>query len=472
MAQHPPQHTSQPAEDDTGDPHAGHRFFDRIRRTGLVRADSGWFGGVAAMVAARVRWDATLVRGILVILTLLFFPPIALTYGLLWLLLPDSSGRIHLQRAVAGEHGGGLIGGGLLAAVGALTLLSPFSLTGAVGVVLNVLVLAGLVWLVTASVRRGRRSPAEASQGSSGYAEEDSTRPMPRRTDGRPAWYPTTAAPEPPERYGPPEPSPRRDPASRRGRGDGRPRTRSTTSADVETPGATAAERERRSRRRLLTFGTLLLAVPTLLGLMAVGGVVGISPLTAVLSCLIVVVLLMSSAHIVSAVRGRRGRGFLLVTAAAAMVLVFTLAHGQGFRGDGLHAFGTDTTDAATMRSAFSATTMDLRHLDPAEAETVDGVEVHYADVSTAFSSLELLVPDDVEVVVDANQAFGGMSAHTVEGEHEGGGLSSRGFTVGPADAERRLHISINAAFNSIELYDATTYAQETGSSAGSGEGR
>lgn len=469
MAAHTDPHPSPPPGDgDQGGAETGRRLFDGIRRTGLVRPDTGWFGGVAALVAARLRWDTALVRGLLVVAIVLFFPPIALTYGLMWLLLPDACGRIPLQRAMHGDHSGGLFGAALLTGVGALTLLSPFSLTGAFGVVLNVLVLAALVWVVVSAVRRGRRSSGEAGGAADDedVAAQRQTRPMPTRTDGRPAWYPTTAAPGPAE-----ERRPHRYPETAGGRTE-EVRAKASTAPAPTSKRSTAAERDGRRRRRLLSVGAVLLAVPALLGLLAVGATFGVSPMAAVLGCLIVLVLVMSSAHIVSAIRGRRGRGFLLGAATVVMVLLFSLGQGQGVRGESVHAFGPDTTDSTTMSSAFSSTIMDLRRLDPAEGETVDGVEVHHAEISTAFSSLELIVPDDVEVVVEANQAFGSMTAETVDGRHDGGGLSSRGFTVGPADADRRLHVSISAAFNSIEIFDATSYAQETGEARGSGEAR
>ncbi len=64
----------------------------------MVRGD-GWIGGVAAGIAARLRIDPLIVRGILVVVGLFGFPVIFL-YALAWALLPDLDGRIVLRDAL------------------------------------------------------------------------------------------------------------------------------------------------------------------------------------------------------------------------------------------------------------------------------------------------------------------------------------------------------------------------------------
>lgn len=86
-------------------------FFAGIRRSGWVRGDDRWIGGVCAGIAQKSGWDVSLVRGIVVILTLFFWVPMTL-YGLAWLLLPDQrTGTILFQELLRGHVTGPTIGG-------------------------------------------------------------------------------------------------------------------------------------------------------------------------------------------------------------------------------------------------------------------------------------------------------------------------------------------------------------------------
>ena len=78
----------------------GDRFFAWSAGLGVVRGD-GWLGGVAAGLAARMRVDPLIVRGILVVAGLFGFPVLFL-YAIAWALLPDLDERIPLQEAVRG----------------------------------------------------------------------------------------------------------------------------------------------------------------------------------------------------------------------------------------------------------------------------------------------------------------------------------------------------------------------------------
>lgn len=77
------------------------RFFSWTAGLGVVRGD-GWLGGVAAGLAARMRVDPLIVRGILVVAALFGFPVLFL-YAVAWALLPDLDGRIPLQDALRGQ---------------------------------------------------------------------------------------------------------------------------------------------------------------------------------------------------------------------------------------------------------------------------------------------------------------------------------------------------------------------------------
>jgi len=71
------------------------RFFLWLRSLGIVR-DDGWLGGVCGAIAQRTGVDPLIVRGIVVVVTVLGFPALWL-YAIAWALLPDRAGRIPLQ---------------------------------------------------------------------------------------------------------------------------------------------------------------------------------------------------------------------------------------------------------------------------------------------------------------------------------------------------------------------------------------
>ena len=107
-------------------PSGGDRFFDSIRRSGLVRSEDRWVGGVAGGIAERLGWDPLLVRGLLFLS--FFITGIGLVaYGIGWALLPErSDGRIHLQQAIRGDFDVALLGAGA-------SLLVGFGWSGGVG---------------------------------------------------------------------------------------------------------------------------------------------------------------------------------------------------------------------------------------------------------------------------------------------------------------------------------------------------
>lgn len=84
------------------------RFFTWLRRTGITRSSDRWFAGVAGGIAAKANIDPLIVRGIFVVLAVLGGPGILL-YLAAWVLLPDSSGRIHLEEIFRGRASAGAI---------------------------------------------------------------------------------------------------------------------------------------------------------------------------------------------------------------------------------------------------------------------------------------------------------------------------------------------------------------------------
>ncbi|WP_170285585.1 PspC domain-containing protein [Microbacterium rhizomatis] len=96
----------------TSVPTVSDRFFAWVTGFGVVRAD-GWLGGVCAGIAARLRIDPVIVRGIVAVTAVLGFPMLFL-YATAWALLPDSSGRIHLQELLKSRFDPAMVGIGIM----------------------------------------------------------------------------------------------------------------------------------------------------------------------------------------------------------------------------------------------------------------------------------------------------------------------------------------------------------------------
>ncbi|WP_146806464.1 PspC domain-containing protein [Cellulomonas persica] len=89
---------------------SGAGFFGSIRRFGVVRSDDRWVGGVCAGVAERLGIDPLIVRGLLVVATLLSGVG-AVAYALGWALLPERrDGRIHAEELFAGRFDIAILG--------------------------------------------------------------------------------------------------------------------------------------------------------------------------------------------------------------------------------------------------------------------------------------------------------------------------------------------------------------------------
>lgn len=74
------------------------RFFDSIRRSGVVRSEQRMLGGVAAGTAQRLGIDANVFRLILVVLLIVGVGSIIPIYLAAWAFLPDAmTGRIAAQ---------------------------------------------------------------------------------------------------------------------------------------------------------------------------------------------------------------------------------------------------------------------------------------------------------------------------------------------------------------------------------------
>lgn len=188
--------TTGPAETDAAPPPSGtDRFFSWTAGLGLVRGD-GWIGGVAAGIAARLRIDPLIVRGILVVAALFGFPVLFL-YALAWALLPDLDGRIPLQDALRGRFEPAQVGVLGLAALGLLPLglrmpplggipgwmfqpgLGGWSAMSALAFTAGLVLVGTLLFLILRAARRSARSAAPGAPTAQRTASAAAAAPVP-----------------------------------------------------------------------------------------------------------------------------------------------------------------------------------------------------------------------------------------------------------------------------------------------------
>jgi phage shock protein PspC (stress-responsive transcriptional regulator) len=193
-------------------------FFDGIRRTGIVRSEERWIGGVGGGLARRMNIDPLIVRGLFGVSVLLGGLGLVL-YGVGWLLLPEErDGRIHFQQLTRGDFDAAVIGGFGLMLVGFAfpDRLAPFMWwagdsgwwRGIVGLVAVAVIIA----VIASAAAKGRTAPTTSlpPQGGhfpappTGAPHTPTTAPTaaaaPRRPEG-PTMYPAPPATPP---YAPP----------------------------------------------------------------------------------------------------------------------------------------------------------------------------------------------------------------------------------------------------------------------------
>jgi phage shock protein PspC (stress-responsive transcriptional regulator) len=193
--------TSGPADGAVGSappaaPHeTGDGFFGWLRRLDIPRRP-GWLGGVSAGVAARLGIDPIIVRGIIVVAAVLG-APFVLLYAVAWLLLPDTEGRIHLERLLRGIVDPAIVGIAVMGVIGLIPLVQggwlgwrwwpdwPSVWFGGIDVLAPVRVLwtialiAGVVVLVVWLIRRSSQTSPGGVNGADSRMASASAAPVP-----------------------------------------------------------------------------------------------------------------------------------------------------------------------------------------------------------------------------------------------------------------------------------------------------
>lgn len=167
----PPADHADPGEGTPGPvaPRGAERFLLWVAGLGVVRSD-GWLGGVAAGIAARLRIDPLIVRGVLVVAAL-FGLPVIFLYAVAWALLPDIDGRVHLRDLLRQNYQPvqlGILGMAIVGLVPTAPLTGrlfgfgyeSWSALALFGWIVGLVVVGGLLFLI---VRAASRTPGASA---------------------------------------------------------------------------------------------------------------------------------------------------------------------------------------------------------------------------------------------------------------------------------------------------------------------
>lgn len=460
----PPQSPPAPAPDG----HGLNGFFASIRRTGLVRSDDRWLGGVAGGLADRFHIDPLLARGIVGVTMLMGFGFVL--YGLAWALLPEQSdGRIHLEETIRGNFDLALVGAIILVVVGLSAgdwwfSWGPFGSGWLAALAWAAALVAGIV-IVANAVRQNkdRRPSAPAWQPPSqeGPAPMSSTSPAgapapsgapvppppaaaPRPPYGghpgtsAPAWSGTPAGPPPARGWNPPPPTPPLPP----------------------TPPVPPAPRPQRPPRRGpgaaltgIVVAVILLGLAGLLALDRAGVYEGpIGPYVVGGG-----VVLVGLAIIVSGLRGRTAGG-LTALAIIGMVIAgpaVVFGDGDSWRGDRdpFKSVDVAVTSRAAAEAGFSFGVGEAR-VDLTRVPLTD--ETLYVPISGGLGDVTVIVPEGAAVSADVTSGAGNVewdvdgSTQRADGVGHDRTFTSEAMSDG-RDAQIALSVEVGVGSITIE---------------------
>ncbi|WP_018154932.1 PspC domain-containing protein [Demetria terragena] len=161
------------------------RFFAGLRGLGLHRSDNErWVGGVCGGVAERLRVDPLIVRAAFILLGLVFGAGITV-YLIAWVLLPDRSGTIQLERALRGGDGTAIV----LVVIAAIIAFSGFGLFwgwGGPGPVIPILLVIGAVIYFVGKQNRSATQPPDATYSVAAPPTQHSATPAAPGMSGQP----------------------------------------------------------------------------------------------------------------------------------------------------------------------------------------------------------------------------------------------------------------------------------------------
>ncbi|REE03890.1 PspC domain-containing protein [Citricoccus nitrophenolicus] len=448
-------------------------FYTWIDSLHTVRSPQRWMGGVVAGLADRIGMDRTLGRALFVVLTLLTSGLTVLFYGLAWMFLPEPDGRVHSREAGQGRWTAGMTGALVFTVLGIGNLFNwPGSLGRSdgfwsFGSVIGLGIIGFFVWLVLSkNGERGRprelpsgTDPAAGSEPSQSgnvlgaYSESQPTDQPGAQTGAQTTeplyvaptdtgWYSTPAASS---AYTAPRSSEGPEPMSATASYPHQPNYRGADQippVDRTPPSLSGAT-------QLVVVGLAVLAGAAVSLLRYLDVFTASWPVIWAAS-LATVLAVMAIGVIAGAIAGRGGGGLTVTTAILAIPVVGATA--SAYVQDG--PWGTNWTDTGNWDGgvvtgnvtegydlSFGEGTIDLRQLTGASA-----AEATPVDVSLSFSTADLVVPNNVDVFLDADSSFGSVNAPSV-GTDDAGRLQ-----VVDAPGDEQIVVEADVSFSTLNV--------------------
>ena len=424
--------------------------FARLRASGYERdTDARWFGGVCAGLARRFGVDPVLIRAAAVVLA--FVGGLGLTvYVVLWLLMPDRSGDILAERAVRRGDAGPIA---LLVLAAILLVGGVFSIGRGDGWIAPFwfIPIALVAWFVLSRDRHRGIQPPPPPYGTTPpppppggtTMTTPTTTTSPTGSTGAPQAAPTTApyagaqpgpyAPTQPyggSQPGPYAPTPYGGPPSGPYGGTAPYGARPTPPAPPRPVAPPPPPRPRRRRPSafvgLLSLGIVLVG----LGLgAALDDPLGFPGSSATLGFLIA----LAGVSVVVITLGLRGRasgfsGFLVVVLGLLLMASSAASRIEVQDGVGDRTWApVPATGTTAFELGAGSATLDLSRLDTPTARTTP----QRIDVEMGAGDLTILVPEGLDVRVDASVGLGDISHQGgVGGTTETGGTDRSTSTV------------------------------------------
>lgn len=431
-------------------------FYTWIDSLHTVRSPHRWMGGVVAGLADRIGMDRTLGRALFVVLTLLTSGLTVLVYGLAWMFLPEPDGRVHSREAGRGRWTAGMSGALVFTVLGVGNLFNwPGFLGGSdgfwsFGSVIGLGIIGFFVWLVL-SQNGGRGRPRELPSGTDSAAGTDTAQP--ESQPGAQATQPLYVAPTDTGWYS--------TPASTTHQSAEGPEPMSTTASYPHQPDYRRAERAPSTppvdrtppslsgATQLVVVGLAVLAGAAVSLLRYLDVFTASWPVIWAAS-LATVLAVMAIGVIAAAIAGRGGGGLTVTTAILAIPVVGATA--SAYVQDG--PWGSNWTDTGNWDGgvvtgnvsegyelSFGEGTIDLRQLTGSSAAEATPVELNLS-----FSTADLVVPDNVDVFLEADSSFGSVNSPSV-GTDDAGRLQ-----VVDAPGDEQIVVEADVSFSTLNV--------------------
>ncbi|CAN7485813.1 PspC domain-containing protein [Terrabacter sp. LjRoot27] len=438
-------------------------FYTALRRPGIVRQGDGrWFAGVATGLARWLGVDPLVVRAGFILFSIFFGMGVAL-YLVLWLLMPDERGEIHVERALKHGEGHSIF----LLVVTAIAVLGGgpwwggdtrgFRFFG------FVLLIVGAWWFATRTAtgrelmeqapwrNRGTGGPGSAgSTGATGATGATTVDPVTGEAVGQPGAGPASPAPTAATAYGSTG-----NAAANAGATLATPRPPAPTPVYERTPAIGFAG-------GLLVLGLAIVTGVVMSSVAQAAGWPGNHVAVGIASGLG----MLGLGILVAGIAGRRSGGLAFFAVTGMIAAAATTAAPMGLSqpwqvGDETHQV-TSMTPAPEFQLGVGEMKVDLTKADYASTPGTDHVSA-----TIGMGQINLVVPEGVRVTVNAKARAGALHAtgsidgtvniDSGQGGVDAGGIGwDRAVKFGPQSGPEQIVVDTEVGLGEITITTAS----------------